>query len=96
MAAHAVTGLTEAIEWARGTSESLFYHLRIALDLSSWTEDLSVDGYMRLGEAVERRDREAIREVAEDLLCEMAQEWVELGEPECREEWHKAKFGKGA
>ena len=94
MAAHAVTGLTETIELARGTSESLFYHLRIAMNLSSWTEDLTLDGFMRLGEAVERRDREAIREVAEDLLCEVAQEWVGLGEPTCREEWHKAKSEK--
>jgi hypothetical protein len=96
MAAHAVTGLTETLERANGTSQSMFYHLRIALELDSWTSDLSVDGFMRLVEGVERRDRKAIREVAEDLLVDVSREWVELGKPSCREEWHKAKFGKGA
>jgi hypothetical protein len=51
---------------------------------------------MRLVEGVERRDRKAIREVAEALLVDVSREWVELGKPSCREEWHKAKFGKGA
>lgn len=94
MAAHAVTGLTQTIQEAKNGSASLFYSLRAALELSSWTEDLSLDGWSCLYAAVESRDAEQVQQVAEDLLVEMSEEWETLGKPKCREEWYQAKYLK--
>ena len=93
MAAHAITGLNQTLQTAKNTSSYLFRDLRAALQLSCWTEDLSLDGYSRLSDAVKAKDFDAVEKVAQELLVEMSAEWADLGLPTTREDWLRVKYG---
>jgi len=98
VAAHAVTGLAEVIAKAMRPdvqTETVWNHLRAALDLSCWTEDLPLDHWRYLDEAVQKRSTIALLRYAIDAASWALAEWYNLGCPDSREGWYAARERRG-
>lgn len=93
MAAHVKTAL-EQIKASQYPSS----HINGALEISSWTEELTLTEYCEFDDIVNSielttRQRDAqCKLLAAILLHKYTQLWHDLGEPETREAWHKARF----
>lgn len=96
MAAHIKTALEQII---RGTVNNPD-HIESALNLSCWSEDLDFSDYCdfssifnsSLNYPVDKR-MDMIVMVAKTLLPKYTDIWQSLGNPETREDWHKAIYG---
>jgi hypothetical protein len=101
MAAHVYTALQQIEEdITEKLSTNLFSHLRTALDLSTWTEDLDIDEYGELSRIVDLHTDKPL--TAENSLLDWVREkkakyeklWKYYGEPRTREQWLTAKYGE--
>lgn len=86
MAAHILTAINQIIE----NPEREFRHIKAALNLSCWTEDLDLNDYSRLS-LVENSGE--LRFWAQQAKGKYEWRWEKLECPETREEWHKAQYG---
>ena len=99
MAAHIVTALSEIASW-KNFDEFHRNSLRAALDIVSWTEELTLNEWRELSAIVDNTPNlitpnEAwcmIRAKATIWLRKYQTEWAELGKPSCREEWLKEQY----
>lgn len=95
MAAHIKTALEQIAENKYPSG-----HVRIALQFSCWSEELSLDDYCRFDDIVNHfemtdteKDKEC-RRTAKLLLPKYTSQWETLGKPQTREAWRMAQFGK--
>ena len=89
MAAHVVTAINQILE----NPERELEHIDAALNLGSWTEDLDFEDYQYLSSVAEEGNHNNLRSWAIDMQEKYNEEWHELGMPETREEWRRAKYG---
>ena len=90
MAAHVVTATRQLIDRidANRNVDYLRMQLRAALSISSWTEQLELNEYLELSESVTAPVAQ-LRNVLYRLHNKYFAEWVKLGRPGTREDWHK-------
>ena len=99
MAAHIVTALHEIASWKHFDAFDLI-SIRAALDIVSWTEELTLDEWRELSAIIDNTPslitpNEAwrmIRAKATIWHRRYHSQWLELGQPSCREEWLTAKY----
>lgn len=93
MAAHKLTGLRQTVEDAqrvidgKRSAESFLSMMRGALELSCWTEDLSIDEWAELDKLAKAGNIENIRLWAQRHIPAAIEEWEMLGRPSFREAW---------
>ena len=68
--------------------------LQAALNLSSWTEDLQLDDWYELQQAVKSRSPWELYDWLEGVAVEYLKTWAEFGFPANREAWVEAKHQK--
>jgi len=95
MAAHVVTALNQIIEQKYPAS-----HIRGALNLSCWTEDLTMKEWVEFDNIISHftmtdneKDAEC-KKLARKLLPYYTDIWNELNQPVTREEWRLNKWGE--
>lgn len=87
MAAHVLTGLNQVTK-----GEFTLSQMRAALNLSSWTEDLTLSDWSAFNKLVEADDLEGIVNHAKSILDLYKSIWRALGEPRMREDWSEAYY----
>lgn len=96
MAAHALTGIREAIEMTMRaqrremfgqTNDDYWSSMNAAVDISCWTEDIGIAG-LDLYQAVKDGTLDKVEDVLVATLPTIKEEWRRRGQPSCREEWH--------
>lgn len=101
MAAHVKTALEQISEQLNNEQNYSFDFdsLDAALNLSCWTEDLSLEDFTELDFiiAVSYRDYfQAVDDLKQFITVhylKYKQEWLDLGQPATREEWRQLKWG---
>lgn len=96
MAIHVYNALGELAE-NNGTMP--IAHLRSALNLSCWSEDLEFYDYCELSTLVDHAEQKGGTITGEIIAWAKTKrmaymvEWTKLGMPTCREEWRNKKWG---
>jgi hypothetical protein len=93
MAAHIVTALTSIISDINQDRLN-WKSLQDALNLASWTEDISFEEYGELQTIVTERSIESITPWLDRILPIYTMEWETLGKPTTREEWNKRRHDR--
>jgi hypothetical protein len=90
MAAHILTALNQ-IENDIIKGRLVWDHLRAALEISCWTEDLAYDDYLALHRAVHSEDRIALSFWVTTMKKKYVEMWEALNKPTTREEWNRKR-----
>lgn len=99
MAAHAVTGLIQAISASHGLRYNppkelvgkFLASIDAALSFSCWTEDIG-EHFYTLFDAHEKKDIEGIYNALVEALPFAVSEWLKYDRPMMREEWMANKW----
>ncbi|MHA1951268.1 MAG: hypothetical protein ACW987_15545 [Candidatus Thorarchaeota archaeon] len=91
MAAHVHTGLSQIkediLKNELGFDALNWDHLKTALNLSCWTEDLDFDHWKMMSTLVDAKNREGLKTWVNDMLPRYKEIWETYDKPKTREEW---------